>query len=65
MATNLTVAISLQFVCAWLMTPDSVERSHTYWRRYAVRVALCLFGCFAAVVVIAIVSAFFCGDCQR
>lgn len=62
-ATNLTVAIGLQFVSAWLMMPGLVEKAHGYWRRYAVRVALSICGCFAAVVVIAIVSAFFCSDC--
>jgi hypothetical protein len=62
-AANLAVAISLQFVSAWLMMPASLEQSHGYWRYFAVRVALCICGCFAAVVVILIVSAFFCSDC--
>lgn len=62
-AANLMVALSLQFVSAWLMMPGPVTKAHGYWRPYAVRVALCICGCFAAVVVIAVVAAFFCSDC--
>lgn len=63
LVTILTVAIGLQFVSAWIMMPSSVKTNPGYWRRYATRVALCICGCFAAVVMIAVISALFCSDC--
>lgn len=62
-ATYLAIAISLQFLSGWLLTPSPAERSAAYWRRYAARVALCICGCFGAIVVILFVALMFCSDC--
>jgi cytochrome bd-type quinol oxidase subunit 2 len=62
-ATYLTITIVLQLLSAWFLMPASEERSATYWRSYAARVALCTCACFGAVVAILFVLLMFCSDC--
>jgi hypothetical protein len=62
-ATYLAIAISLQFLSAWYLTPSPAERSAAYWRRYAARVALCICGCFVAMLVTFTVALMVCSDC--
>ena len=60
----LTAVVGLQFVSAWLLMPETRQQNATtYWRRYTVRVILCVLLCVASAALILFVLLSACNGC--
>jgi hypothetical protein len=59
MVAYATGGIALQFLAAWLLIPDSLERgTRAFWGRYSATVGFCIFaGVVAAFVILFLLQA--------